>query len=215
MFSPATTRTASNKLYESVNASNAANSAIAKNCRSSMTCSHRSVSHDQKDCPNKFKLDSAKCSNCSARNQHNPKSNYSQSYFLELSMPAMHPADQLFETTARLWLMAHPNYPAAHFVQRSTSSNLNHCKEATLNLIRVTHRLNAVLLIREPYHYGGSLPLWPKRYRTERKDSQRKEHDSTDSSHHIHITQHPAPQNIVNTCPTPLLLSSVFQISHA
>jgi hypothetical protein len=49
---------------------------IAENCRSSITCSHCSGSHDQKNCPDKFKPDSAKCSNCSAHNQRNPKSGY-------------------------------------------------------------------------------------------------------------------------------------------
>ncbi len=47
-----------------------------------------------------------------------------------------------------------------HFIQ----ANLNHCREATLNLIRATNHLNAVLLMQEPYHYRGSLPLWPKQF---------------------------------------------------
>jgi hypothetical protein len=57
-----------------------------------------------------------------------------------------------------------PSNNASHSTIHFIQANLNHCREATLNLIRATHYLNAVLLIQEPYHYRGSLPLWPKQY---------------------------------------------------
>lgn len=47
---------------------------IAEKCRSSLTCSHCSGGHDQKDCPDKDRPDSAKCSNCLAHNHRDPKS---------------------------------------------------------------------------------------------------------------------------------------------
>ncbi len=46
----------------------------------------------------------------------------SQPHVLQLSVPAIHPTNQLFEATARLWLLTHLIRPAALQTQRSISS---------------------------------------------------------------------------------------------